>query len=164
MRVDDSRIVPTFDLEAAELALARGPVAGVDEAGRGPWAGPVVAAAVILDPAHIPDGINDSKVLEPEERERLYRRIRATAFAIGVGVGEVERIDRDNILAATMWAMAAAVGGLEQQPKLVIVDGNRAPPLRRAYGRQGRRQVPLHRRRLHSRQGHARPADGGAGP
>jgi len=130
MRVDDSRIVPTFDLEAAELALDQGPVAGVDEAGRGPWAGPVVAAAVILDPARIPQGINDSKALEPEDRERLHDGIYATALAIGVGVGDVERIDRDNILAATMWAMTAAVANLALAPRLVIVDGNRAPPLK----------------------------------
>ena len=71
---------PTFELEAAELQLHGGPVAGVDEAGRGPLAGPVVAAAVILDPERIPDGIDDSKVLDEEAREFLYVRIRATAI------------------------------------------------------------------------------------
>ena len=121
--------MPTFDLEAAELELRGGPVAGVDEAGRGPWAGPVVAAAVVLDPGRIPPGIDDSKALDANARERLYGQIAAAALAIGVGIGDVERIDRDNILAATMWAMARAVGELELKPKLAIVDGNRAPRL-----------------------------------
>ena len=119
---------PTFELEAAELQLHGGPVAGVDEAGRGPLAGPVVAAAVILDPDRIPDGINDSKVLDEEAREFLYVRIRATAI-IGVGIADVKRIDKLNILHATMWAMAQAVGQLPQAPKLVAIDGNRAPKL-----------------------------------
>ncbi len=129
MRIAESRICPTFELEAAELALTGGPIAGVDEAGRGPWAGPVVAAAVILDPDRIPDGINDSKVLEEEERERLYGEISEVAVAMAVGIGEVKRIDRDNILGATMWAMAEAVVKLAVSPRLVIIDGNRAPKL-----------------------------------
>jgi ribonuclease HII len=124
----DSHFRPTFELEAAELQLHGGPVAGVDEAGRGPLAGPVVAAAVILDPDRIPDGINDSKVLDEETREILYGRIRATSV-VGVGVADVRRIDRDNILGATLWAMAQAVAKLPQKPKLVAVDGNRAPQL-----------------------------------
>jgi ribonuclease HII len=130
MRMSDSRILPTFELEASELALGGGPVAGVDEAGRGPWAGPVVAAAVILDPDRIPSGIDDSKELDADAREVVYGRIATTAIAIGVGVGDVERIDRDNILAATMWAMGEAVAQLAKKPKLVIIDGNRAPRLR----------------------------------
>lgn len=129
MRVDDSRIVPTFELEAAELALSGGPIAGVDEAGRGPWAGPVVAAAVILDPSRIPQGIDDSKALDADDRERLFERISVTALAIGVGIGDVDRIDRDNILAATMWAMSEAVAQLSARPRLAIIDGNRAPRL-----------------------------------
>jgi ribonuclease HII len=124
----DSRPQPTFELEAAELQLHGGPVAGVDEAGRGPLAGPVVAAAVILDPERIPDGINDSKVLDEDTREVLYARIRATAI-VGVGIADVTRIDRDNILAATMWAMAQAVAELAVTPKMVAIDGNRAPTL-----------------------------------
>lgn len=129
MRVDDSRIVPTFELEAAELALSGGPIAGVDEAGRGPWAGPVVAAAVVLDPGRIPQGIDDSKALDADDRERLFERISVTALAIGVGIGDVERIDRDNILAATMWAMSEAITQLSCRPRLAIIDGNRAPRL-----------------------------------
>lgn len=129
MRVDDSRIVPTFELEAAELALAEGFIVGIDEAGRGPWAGPVVAAAVVLNPADIPQGIDDSKALDADDRERLYGRITKTAVAVGVGVGDVERIDRDNILAATMWAMQAACESLSCAPRLALVDGNRAPRL-----------------------------------
>jgi ribonuclease HII len=120
---------PTFELEAAELQLHGGPVAGCDEAGRGPLAGPVVAAAVILDPERIPDGIDDSKVLDEETREFLYGRIRATSI-IGVGVADVDRIDKLNILHATMWAMAQAVAQLPQLPKLVAIDGNRAPKLK----------------------------------
>ena len=124
----DSRLLPTFELEAAELQLQRGPVAGVDEAGRGPLAGPVVAAAVILDPDRIPDGINDSKALDEDTREVLYGRIKATAI-VGVGIADVKRIDRDNILYATMWAMADAVARLPVTPKLAVIDGNRAPKL-----------------------------------
>ncbi|MFA5900356.1 MAG: ribonuclease HII [Hyphomicrobium sp.] len=124
----ETRPRPTFELEAAELQLHGGPVAGVDEAGRGPLAGPVVAAAVILDPERIPDGIDDSKVLDEETREFLYGRIKATAI-FGVGIADVERIDRINILHATMWAMAQAVAQLPQMPKLVAIDGNRAPNL-----------------------------------
>jgi len=125
----ESRPRPTFELEAAELELHGGPVAGVDEAGRGPLAGPVVAAAVILDPDRIPDGINDSKVLDEDARELLFVRIMATAV-VGVGIADVKRIDRLNILHATMWAMAQAVAQLPQTPKLVAIDGNRAPNLK----------------------------------
>lgn len=120
---------PTFELEANELQLAGGPIAGVDEAGRGPWAGPVVAAAVILDPDNIPDGIADSKELAPEVRAEVYERIVASSL-FAVGIGDVRRIDRDNILKATMWAMAQAVRKLECRPRLVLIDGNRSPGLR----------------------------------
>jgi ribonuclease HII len=129
MRMSDSRIKPSFDLEATELALGHGPIAGVDEAGRGPLAGPVVAAAVILDPENIPRGIDDSKSLDEDARERLYARIGSAALAIGVGIGDVERIDRDNILNATLWAMSEAVAALDVTPRLAIIDGNRAPKL-----------------------------------
>ena len=118
----------TFELEAIELELRGGPVAGVDEAGRGPLAGPVVAAAVVLDPDNIPDGIADSKALDVEERRRIYERILAVA-RVGIGVADVVRIDADNILNASLWAMAQAVARLDCAPKLVLIDGNRAPPL-----------------------------------
>jgi ribonuclease HII len=121
-------IKATFDAEASEMRLGRAPVAGIDEAGRGPWAGPVVAAAVILDPQAIPDGIADSKALDPEMRESLYSSIVATSI-IGVGIADVERIDRDNILNATLWAMSEAVVALAVQPRLALVDGNRMPRL-----------------------------------
>lgn len=119
----------SFELEGIELKLAGGPVVGIDEAGRGPWAGPVVAAAVILDPTRIPDGIDDSKALEPEDREAIYARLVAVA-EIGIGIADVRRIDRDNILNATMWAMAQAVRKLQSKPRLALIDGNRAPDLR----------------------------------
>lgn len=128
MRIADLRIKPTFELEAAERQLGCWPVAGVDEAGRGPWAGPVVAAAVILDPDKIPANIDDSKVIDEEGRAFLFNRITKVA-EVGVGIADVARIDRDNILQATMWAMAEAVAQLSVKPKLVLVDGNKTPRL-----------------------------------
>lgn len=101
-------------------------VAGVDEVGRGPWAGPVVAAAVILDPAAVPQGLNDSKRLSPARRVALDVQIRATA-RVALGMASVDDIDRFNILAATHLAMQRAVAGLADAPDHVLVDGNRAP-------------------------------------
>ncbi len=98
------------------------PVAGCDEAGRGPLAGPVVAAAVILDPKRIPKGIDDSKKLTRERREELFEEICATAL-VSVAVAPPSRIDRDNILRASLWALARAVNGLPEIPKHVFVDG-----------------------------------------
>jgi ribonuclease HII len=118
----------TFELEAIELELGGGPIAGVDESGRGPLAGPVVAAAVVLDPAFIPDGIADCKALDAKARQSVYQAILATA-QIGIGIASVERIDVDNIHNASMWAMGQAVLRLEEPPRLVIVDGNKAPRL-----------------------------------
>jgi ribonuclease HII len=127
---DEMALKATFELEQSELQLGYGPIAGVDEAGRGPWAGPVVAAAVILDPENIPPGIADSKALDADTRELLFPRIMESA-RVGVGIADVTRIDQDNILNATMWAMTVAVKelpcGRGQKPKLVLVDGNRAP-------------------------------------
>ena len=102
------------------------PLAGVDEAGRGPLAGPVVAAAVILDRDRFPRGIDDSKVLTAAERESLYRRLSDQA-AVGVGIASVEEIDRLNIFWATMLAMARAVDALPLAPAMVLVDGNICP-------------------------------------
>lgn len=118
----------TFELESNELQLAGGPIAGIDEAGRGPWAGPVVAAAVVLDPDNIPAGIADSKALDADAREVLYARIVKCA-EVGVGIADVARIDRDNILQATLWAMGDAVKNLKLKPRLALIDGNKAPRL-----------------------------------
>lgn len=114
---------PTFRRERRALNQGIFPVAGCDEAGRGPIAGPVVAAAVILDPSRIPRGLNDSKKLDAAERERLYEKICASA-QVAVAFGSVERVDRDNILRASLWALARAVKALAVRPQLVFVDGN----------------------------------------
>ena len=114
---------PSFRRERRALNNGIFPIAGCDEAGRGPLAGPVVAAAVILDPAHIPRGLNDSKKLGAEVREALYEKICASA-QVAVAFGAVARIDRDNILRASLWALARAVKALPVRPRLVFVDGN----------------------------------------
>jgi ribonuclease HII len=106
-----------------------GLVAGVDEAGRGPLAGPVVAAAVILDDLHPIAGLADSKKLTPARREKLYDEIRAKALCFCIAEASVEEIDRLNILRATMLAMRRAVMGLRLKPVMVLVDGNRLPVL-----------------------------------
>jgi len=106
-----------------------GLLAGVDEAGRGPLAGPVVAAAVILDDLHPVKGLADSKKLSPLRRERLYDEIRARALCFCVAEASVEEIDRHNILQATLLAMRRAVEGLRLKPAKVLVDGNRLPLL-----------------------------------
>ena len=113
---------PTFRRERAALKRGVWPVAGCDEAGRGPLAGPVVAAAVILDPDNVPRGLDDSKRLTPERREVLYERICARA-QVAVAMAPPSRIDRDNILRASLWALARAVAALPVKPCLVVVDG-----------------------------------------
>ena len=118
--------------EPAQLGLcwdAPGLVAGVDEAGRGPLAGPVVAAAVILDDLNPIKGLADSKKLTALRRERLYDEIRAKALCCSIAQASVEEIDQINILQATMLAMRRAVEGLRLKPVLVLVDGNRLPVL-----------------------------------
>lgn len=107
-----------------------GLIAGVDEAGRGPLAGPVVAAAVILDELKPIRGLKDSKLLTPATRERLYDEIRAKALCCSVAEASVEEIDTLNILHATMLAMRRAVEGLRLKPGKVLVDGNRLPVLK----------------------------------
>jgi len=109
---------------------APGLIAGVDEAGRGPLAGPVVAAAVILDPALPIKGLRDSKVLSETTRERLFDAIRDKALCCCIAEASVDEIDRINILQATMLAMRRAVEGLRLKPAKVLVDGNRLPVLR----------------------------------
>lgn len=106
-----------------------GPVAGVDEAGRGPLAGPVIAAAVVLDPDCIPEGLNDSKKLTPARRADLHARLIACA-RIGVGIASVDEIDSLNIYWATMLAMTRAVDALGFECGMVLVDGNRCPKWR----------------------------------
>lgn len=108
---------------------ATGLVAGVDEAGRGPLAGPVVAAAVILDDRKPILGLADSKVLTARRREQLFDEIRAKALCCSVAEASVEEIDTLNILQATLLAMRRAVEGLRLKPSLVLVDGNRLPVL-----------------------------------
>jgi ribonuclease HII len=104
-------------------------VAGVDEAGRGPLAGPVIAAAVILDPWQPIQGLADSKQLSPSQREQLADLIRTRARAWALGRAEVEEIDSINILQASLLAMQRAVAALDTVPELALVDGNRAPRL-----------------------------------
>ncbi len=104
-------------------------LAGVDEAGRGPLAGPVVAAAVILDPRRPIDGLADSKQLTPERRRELARLIRARADGWAIGVADAAEIDTFNILGATLLAMRRALLGLPRPPRSVVVDGNRLPRL-----------------------------------
>ena len=106
-----------------------GLVAGVDEAGRGPLAGPVVAAAVILDDLAPVEGLADSKVLSPRRREILFDQIRARALCCSIASATVEEIDRLNILQATLLAMRRAVEGLRLRPHRVVVDGNWVPLL-----------------------------------
>ncbi len=106
-----------------------GLIAGVDEAGRGPLAGPVVAAAVILDDLNPIRGLADSKVLTARRREQLYDEIRAKALCCSIAEASVEEIDEINILQATMLAMRRAVEGLRLKPTKVLVDGNRLPVL-----------------------------------
>jgi ribonuclease HII len=117
--------MPDFTLERR----ITGPVAGVDEVGRGPLAGPVYAAAVILDPARLPAGLNDSKKMSETRRDKAFDAIMTSALAVGIGVASVEEIDRINILAATMLAMRRAVDRLSVAPVHALIDGNKVPAL-----------------------------------
>ncbi|MCU0882242.1 MAG: ribonuclease HII [Hyphomonadaceae bacterium] len=118
---------PDFTHEAACIAQGHSPVCGVDEAGRGPWAGPVTVAAVILDPAAIPRGLGDSKQLSEAARTRLAPLIQSSAVAWSVVHVEADEIDRLNILAATMAGMARALASLAFAPAYALIDGNRMP-------------------------------------
>lgn len=120
------RTGPDLKFERKYKRLHKGLVAGVDEAGRGPLAGPVVAAAVVLDPKCIPEGINDSKALTAARRADLCAQLLACA-KVGVGMASVEEIDTINIFWATMLAMQRAVDALGFRPAFVLVDGNRCP-------------------------------------
>lgn len=120
-------VEPDFTIELDAMRRGLRLVCGIDEAGRGPWAGPVVAAAVVLDPQAIPPGLDDSKKLSEAEREALFEPIMRSA-RVGIGIADVDRIDRDNILQSTMWAMAQALSAIDGVA-LALVDGNRAPKL-----------------------------------
>src|SRR3981189_896000 len=121
--------MPHYIFEARVAKTVVGPIAGVDEAGRGPLAGPVVAAAVILDRGRIPKGLNDSKQLDEETREELFPLIMKMAVAVGVGEASVDEIDLVNIRQATHLAMARAVRALSVAAHHALVDGNDAPAL-----------------------------------
>ena len=103
-------------------------IVGIDEAGMGPWAGPVVAAAVVMRAHSVPGGLADSKVLSAPQREHCFAAIMQCAD-VGIGVADVARVDADNVLRASQWAMAQAVGRLTSVPDLALVDGRYAPQL-----------------------------------
>ncbi len=119
---------PDFSVETKAIAEGLWPIAGLDEAGRGPLAGPVVAAAVILDPKDIPDGLDDSKRLTAEQREPLFHRILGTAVGVSLSSISAEGIDSINILRASLEAMRRALLGLGVQPRLALADGRDVPP------------------------------------
>jgi len=121
--------MPHFIYESRLLKTMEGPICGVDEAGRGPLAGPVVAAAVILDRKRFPKGLNDSKLLDEETREELFPLILEMAVAVGVGEASVGEIDMVNIRQATHLAMARAVRELQVPAAFALVDGNDPPAL-----------------------------------
>lgn len=123
---EDVPLVPDFSLELAARAAGHWPVAGTDEAGRGPLAGPVVAAAVILDPENIPEGLNDSKQLTAAHREALFELIMATS-EVSIAASGPRHIDTRNILQASLDAMRRAVAGLSVTPAYVLTDGRDVP-------------------------------------
>ncbi len=119
---------PGFDRERAFFAAGARVVAGVDEVGRGPLAGPVVAAAVVLDPERLPLGANDSKKLSARARDELFEIIARDARAIAIGYGSVAEIERINIRAASLLAMRRAIEALTLAPDMALIDGNVLPP------------------------------------
>jgi ribonuclease HII len=122
---NELKYLPNFFLEDQFYSKI---VAGIDEAGRGPWAGPVVAAAVVLNKDNLPIGINDSKKLSIKKRDELFNNIQNLA-QIGIGIASVEEIDTLNILQATMLAMQRAVDNLPAMPDVALIDGNKSPIL-----------------------------------
>ena len=126
-RSPDSPEAPTDRYERRAKRRGARLVAGVDEAGRGPLAGPVVVAAVVFADRRYPDGLNDSKKLTLIQRERLYEAILKRA-SVSIAIASRARIDRMNILRASLWAMSRAVAGLSEKPDHVLVDGNMQPP------------------------------------
>jgi ribonuclease HII len=124
----DMPIVPDFAMERRAIRRGWGPVAGLDEAGRGPLAGPVVAAAVVLDPKAIPDGLDDSKRLTALAREKLFGDIFSSAVAVAVASVSASSIDRSDIRKASLEAMRRAVAGLCVSPRFALADGRDVPP------------------------------------
>ncbi len=129
-RTKQTSNLPDFAAERKVVGADGGMVAGVDEAGRGPWAGPVVAAAVILPEDAAPAGLRDSKLLSAAQRDRLYDAVREAAV-VGVGMASVDDIDRLNILQATFLAMKKAVEALNAAPATLLIDGKTCPPFGR---------------------------------
>jgi len=121
--------MPDYEYESKASAMGYGNICGVDEAGRGPLAGPVYAAAVILPQGLVIEGLNDSKKLSEKKRELLYDKVIENAIAWSVGVATEQEIDEVNILQATYLAMRRAVEGLEVKAGYALIDGNRMPPL-----------------------------------
>jgi len=119
--------LPHFRFEKKLVQRELWPVAGMDEVERGPLAGPVAAAAVILDPARLPKGVNDSKALEREEREELYEKVLERAIAVAVAFATAAEIDLINIRQASLLAMRRALAALAVKPRYVLIDGNDLP-------------------------------------
>jgi len=122
------RLLPDFTHEQAHIGQDLWPVAGVDEAGRGPLAGPVAIAAVILDPNDLPEGVDDSKALTAEQREPLFGLILSKALCVSLAFASADEIDRYNIRMATLRGMTRAVAALHMRPRMVLVDGRDVPP------------------------------------
>jgi len=122
------QVLPSFDEETRMAQKFGSRIAGIDEAGRGPWAGPVVSAAVILNQSCVLEGLNDSKKLSARNRDRLFDKI-LECSEVGIGIGDVSRIDSDNILRTTLWSMSQAVAELSVSPDAALVDGNKCPEL-----------------------------------
>ena len=156
---------PTYDNERALIAEGRRLVAGVDEVGRGPLAGPVGVGAVILDPDDLPEGLDDSKALSAARREALAEAVYARAIAVSLAFASVEEIDRFNIRGATLLAMRRAVAALSVKPDYRADRRPRhaaRPRLPGASDHRRRRIVAVDRRRFDRRQSRARRADGAA--
>ena len=146
---------PHFDFEREAFANGHRWVAGVDEVGRGPLAGPVGVAAVILDPDDLPEGLDDSKALPAPKRESLSEVIFAKALSVSIVFASVEEIDAFNIRGAALRAMARAIAALSLRPDLALIDGRDAPDgldLPGASDHWRRRSFDVDRRRLHRRQ------------
>jgi ribonuclease HII len=123
-----AKLLPHFVYEQSHIGEDLWPVAGVDEAGRGPLAGPVAVAAVILNPSDLPDGVDDSKALSAEQREPLFDLILSKALCVSLALACADEIDQHNIRMATLRAMARAVAALHTRPRMVLVDGRDVPP------------------------------------